>query len=457
MPELPEVQNFRRLLLPLVSEEHPLRLERQSLEKAPPRKFINDEEIESIHSSGLLVSEVLRKGKLICMVLQNAPKREGRGRMNKPDSAKATTKYLFLHMGMTGRISNPRCIPKLQELSDTDIYPPPYTYLKLVAGPNEACFSDPRKFGAIFLKDSLDDDFGVLAPDAWTSTGTSTSMSTCTMKAPEDSSGDNRNRNRTEAGAVLDEDNSSTIAQILGKLTHQSMGIKGILLDQKRAVCGVGNWVADEVLYQTKLHPDQNYLTSEQARILIDRLHAILDEAVRCLSNDEDFPREWLFHYRWSKRGSNKATIKDARGRSIVFVTSGGRTSAVVPSIQKKKSQKPANPSSSHKQASAKKPAKTEKRTRSASKPESKARAKVKAKSSQKAPAIKSDPESKTAGTTETTEKTESKSIAIAIKNEKASGANKSSGRGRKRKDAPGEAAVGIRRGTRRSPRLAKS
>mmetsp|Transcript_11636 Transcript_11636/g.33490 ORF Transcript_11636/g.33490 Transcript_11636/m.33490 type:complete len:111 (-) Transcript_11636:862-1194(-) len=58
MPELPEVQNFRRLLLPLVSEEHPLRLERQSLEKAPPRKFINDEEIESIHSSGLLVSEV---------------------------------------------------------------------------------------------------------------------------------------------------------------------------------------------------------------------------------------------------------------------------------------------------------------------------------------------------------------------------------------------------------------
>eukprot|EP00536_Pseudo-nitzschia_multiseries_P007190 jgi/Psemu1/296487/fgenesh1_pm.166_\ len=290
MPELPEVQNFRRLLLPLVSEKHPLRLERRSLDKAPPRKFIKEEEIDIIHSSELVVADVLRKGKLLCMVLKK----------DSADSTAATTnnnKYLFLHMGMTGRISNPGCIPKLQELSDTNVYPPPYTYLRLVAGPNEACFSDPRKFGAIFLKDSLSEDFGVLAPDAWTST-----------------------RPRP----------------IAEKFTSQSMGIKGILLDQKRAVCGVGNWVADEVLYQTKLHPDQNYLTGDQARDLVHRLHSILDEAVRCLSNDEDFPREWLFHYRWSKRGSKTTTVKDAEGRSIAFVTSGGRTSAVVPSIQKK-------------------------------------------------------------------------------------------------------------------------
>ena len=44
MPELPEVENFRRLLLPLISSKHPLHLERCSLEKAPPRKFITDDE-----------------------------------------------------------------------------------------------------------------------------------------------------------------------------------------------------------------------------------------------------------------------------------------------------------------------------------------------------------------------------------------------------------------------------
>lgn len=316
MPELPEVENFRRLLSPLISGEHPLILERCSTEKIPPRKFITDEEICEIHSHKLVVADVLRKGKLICMVLNGTGKKKGGTKKeNRP------TKYLFLHMGMTGRISTPQCIPKLKELSDTEIYPPPNTYLRLVAGPNQACFSDPRKFGAIYLKDALEEDFDSLAPDAWTSTRT---LQVDNSQEPEE---------------------ESTIHDILLKLSEQSMGIKGVLLDQKRAVCGVGNWVADEVLYQTRTHPDQNYLTKGEAKVLLHRLHIILDQAVQCLYKDQDFPLEWLFHYRWSKRGSSKTAVKDAHGRSIVFVTSGGRTSAVVPSIQNKESRKPATTS----------------------------------------------------------------------------------------------------------------
>ena len=314
MPELPEVENFRRLLLPLISSKDPLNLERCSLEKIPPRKFITDDEISDIQNRKLVVADVLRKGKLICMVLKERTK----GKKEKQDSA---PKYLFLHMGMTGRISNPQCIPKLQELSDTEIYPPPYTYLRLSAGSNEACFSDPRKFGAVLLKDDLETDFDALAPDAWLSTRTP-QIKTETIVLEH---GDRR--------VPVDE---STITDILAKLTNQSMGIKGVLLDQKRALCGVGNWVADEVLYQTKMHPDQNYLTQDEAKSLLERLHIILDKAVHCLYNDQEFPEDWLFHYRWSKR--KKTVVKDAHGRSIVFVTSGGRTSAVVPSIQKKRS-----------------------------------------------------------------------------------------------------------------------
>ncbi len=322
MPELPEVENFRRLLLPLVSSKDPLILRRCSLEKAPPRRFLADDEITDINNSKFLVAEVLRKGKLICIVLNEKTK-------GKKKTGDCPTKYLFLHMGMTGRISTPQCIPKLKELSDTEIYPPPYTYLQLSVGSSQACFSDPRKFGAIYLKDSLEKDFAVLAPDAW--------MSTRTARIKVESIDLDHVHRRVPVPSPVDE---STLKEILAKLTEQSMGIKGVLLDQKRALCGVGNWVADEVLYQTKMHPDQNYLTQDEAKSLLERLHIILDKAVHCLYDDQEFPQEWLFHYRWSKRGSNKTTIKDAHGRSIVFVTSGGRTSAVVPSIQKKRSRK---------------------------------------------------------------------------------------------------------------------
>jgi len=236
---------------------------------------------------------------------------------------------------------------------------------------------------------------------------------------------------------------------ILGKLTHQSMGIKGILLDQKRAVCGVGNWVADEVLYQTKMHPDQNYLTREQAMVLVHRLHVILDVAVQCLSRDEEYPREWLFHYRWSKRGSKNTTIKDAEGRSIVFVTSGGRTSAVVPSIQKQKSQKPAKTSSSSSSSSRKQP--RAKESAKKKKPTTINTTTSPLEASQRPPAIKSEENSKN-----TKKKTIIKTTPT-IKKEKINDPREARNSGQKRKNAPGEAAVAIRRGTRRSPRFAKS
>jgi formamidopyrimidine-DNA glycosylase len=374
MPELPEVESFRRLLLPLVSTKDCLRLERHTLDRAPPRKFLSDDQIREINDGCYVVTKVLRKGKLICLVLTVAEERreENRKRKKMGPSHPQQPRYLFVHMGMTGRISTPHHIPKLVEVADTTTYPPSHTYLRFVVEGRprdddddgigvvaEACFSDPRKFGSVLLKETMEDDFGELAPDAW-----------ALLRGPSSVPGGTE-----DGGAVTndgDVDDGGTLRERLErKLANQSMGIKAQLLDQKRIVSGVGNWVADEVLYQCRLHPDQDYLTDGQARQVMECLGRILDTAVHCLTIlREEFPSDWLFHYRWSKGKASSSSSKakrekkkqmdnegdaddnavdvgkDAKGRTLAFVTSGGRTSAIVPTIQKKKSQKPSQPSS---------------------------------------------------------------------------------------------------------------
>jgi formamidopyrimidine-DNA glycosylase len=327
MPELPEVEQFRRLLETLVSDKECLRLERHSLDKKPPRKFLSDEEIHLINDADYLVVQARRKGKQLCLTIQ--PKKKKINKSTVDDSQQ--TRYLFIHMGMTGTISIPTYIPKLKEVKHTMDFPPPYTYLHFSVGSNQACFSDPRKFGSVLLKDS-DEEFNELAPDAWTDLNVTALLQKSTKDQQNSSNGGD-----TSTCVV----SCPTTAGILEKLTGQSMGIKAMLLDQKRVVCGVGNWVADEVLYQCEMHPDQNYLNSTQAQTLLLKLHSILNEAISCLHVDKDFPSDWLFHYRWSNKG-NGTTSKDSKGKTITFVTSGGRTSAIVASIQKKRAgQKP--------------------------------------------------------------------------------------------------------------------
>lgn len=53
------------------------------------------------------------------------------------------------------------------------------------------------------------------------------------------------------------------------------------------------------------------------------------------LADSEQFPEEWLFKHRWGKGKKNQASVLP-NGNKIVFLTVGGRTSAVVPSVQRK-------------------------------------------------------------------------------------------------------------------------
>ncbi|KAI8529434.1 hypothetical protein RHMOL_Rhmol12G0224500 [Rhododendron molle] len=188
-----------------------------------------------------------------------------------------------------------------------------------------------------------------------------------------------------------------TIDKFIDSLRKKKIGIKALLLDQS-FMSGIGNWIADEVLYQDILgfrkaglvemiqigieRNDFFFLPNSQARIhpmqivsslpkeSCTALHKCIKEVIHyAVEVDADcgrFPLEWLFHFRWGKKPgkvNGKMVIEKAvevgadssqfpsswifhsrekkpgkafvDGKKIEFITAGGRTSAYVPELQK--------------------------------------------------------------------------------------------------------------------------
>lgn len=127
-----------------------------------------------------------------------------------------------------------------------------------------------------------------------------------------------------------------TVEWLKEKCRSKKVPIKAMLLDQAN-ISGIGNWVGDEIMYNAKMHPEQyaNTLSDEQIRTLHKSIHYICGTAVDLLADSEKFPQDWLFKHRWGK-GKKEHGKTLPNGEKISFLTVGGRTSAVVPSIQKK-------------------------------------------------------------------------------------------------------------------------
>ena len=113
-------------------------------------------------------------------------------------------------------------------------------------------------------------------------------------------------------------------------LRERSAPVKAVLLDQSFAA-GVGNWIADEVLYQAGIDPRRRArsLSAGEARRLRAALRSVLTTAVRLRADGDRFPRTWLFHHRWDRDASTP------RGEKIRRTTIAGRTAAWVPSVQR--------------------------------------------------------------------------------------------------------------------------
>lgn len=94
-----------------------------------------------------------------------------------------------------------------------------------------------------------------------------------------------------------------------------------------------GNWVADEVLFQARIHPETaaSALSSGELEALRQAVVDVCALAVSVGADDKQFPPDWLFHSRWHKAGGV------VLGHPVSYITVNGRTSAFVPALQKKK------------------------------------------------------------------------------------------------------------------------
>jgi formamidopyrimidine-DNA glycosylase len=126
-----------------------------------------------------------------------------------------------------------------------------------------------------------------------------------------------------------------TPARFHAMLRERNAPIKAVLLDQSFAA-GIGNWIADEVLYQARIAPKRkaSTLSAAEAGRLRTKIRSVIGLAVRSNSDSDRYPRWWLFHRRWGhRRGGPPATT--VRGEHIRHETVGGRTTAWVPTVQR--------------------------------------------------------------------------------------------------------------------------
>ena len=113
-------------------------------------------------------------------------------------------------------------------------------------------------------------------------------------------------------------------AAVAGFLRRRSRSpLKALLLDQTMFP-GVGNWMADEVLWQLRLPPDLPAGQADPAA-LTKSIKSVTRTAVRTIGRDwSDPPATWLFRHRWKPGGfcprcRSPLTRASLRGRTACW------------------------------------------------------------------------------------------------------------------------------------------
>ncbi|HMP72970.1 MAG TPA: DNA-formamidopyrimidine glycosylase family protein [Kiritimatiellia bacterium] len=120
-------------------------------------------------------------------------------------------------------------------------------------------------------------------------------------------------------------------SEFVRDLRKRKAPVKAVLLDQGFSA-GIGNWLADEILYQARIDPRRraNDLSDQEAKTIRSVMKRVVNRAVAVDADDERFPKSWLFHVRWGK--TKGATTVE--GHPLAFTVVGGRTTAWVPGRQ---------------------------------------------------------------------------------------------------------------------------
>ncbi|XP_026454623.1 formamidopyrimidine-DNA glycosylase isoform X2 [Papaver somniferum] len=307
MPELPEVEAARRAI-----SDHCIGKKIKSSIIADDSKVIDAGGLSPSEFQASLVGKTIvaahRKGKNLWLQLDSPP-------------------FPSFQFGMAGAVYIKGVAVtqyKRSAVSDTDEWPSKYSkfFIELDDG-LEMSFTDKRRFAKVrLLKDpTLKPPISELGPDA-----------------------------------LLEPMTTDEFFQLLRK---KKIAIKPLLLDQS-FISGIGNWIADEVLYQARIHPLQvsSSLSKEHCETLQKCIKEVVEFAVEVDADCSKFPIEWLFHSRWNKKPGKMSVevgadssqypsnwIFNSRekkpgkafvdGKKIDFITAGGRTTAYVPDLQK--------------------------------------------------------------------------------------------------------------------------
>lgn len=105
---------------------------------------------------------------------------------------------------------------------------------------------------------------------------------------------------------------------------RQNAPLKAVLLMQERFP-GVGNWMADEILWRARLLPSRRSgtLSEQDVNILWKNIRIVCREALRIIGADfSDPPETWLFPHRWARGGTCPRC-----GLDLLRAEVGGRTS----------------------------------------------------------------------------------------------------------------------------------
>src|SRR5437660_2109742 len=96
---------------------------------------------------------------------------------------------------------------------------------------------------------------------------------------------------------------------------------------------GIGNWMADEILWRAKLLPSRltGKLNEKERGALLRETKFVVRKSLETLGRDySDPPRGWLIHQRWKNDG-----ICPHHRTPLRRATIGGRTTAWCPRCQK--------------------------------------------------------------------------------------------------------------------------
>jgi formamidopyrimidine-DNA glycosylase len=195
--------------------------------------------------------------------------------------------WLGIHLGMTGKLRiEPAAAVALK-----------HDHLVLRQGQHNLVFSDPRQFGRVLFH------LGKDQPPWW----------------------------RDRPVEILSRQFTRTrMEQFLSR--HGRAPIKAVLLLQS-GFPGIGNWMADEILWQSKIHPARpaGKLRSAETKKLHAKIQLVSRAALRTVGkNDGDLPKSWLFHHRWESGGHCPVDGSALRRGQV-----GGRTTCWCPSCQK--------------------------------------------------------------------------------------------------------------------------